>query len=285
MCRYAFLAPLVLNCGLLATAAMADATYGELAGGAESISDQSGVHAEICRDHLFNSATVQARLPRGYRLAAAAELGTKDERLSALIRRNPRYASYAVGSLCFILADSFVVDGVRAHGHGPTPMAFWWAHIQASDEAGIDLRIKGNVSWVQLGSWYSDTGTDEARILHTDPMAEFVDVRVAEVAPGRWHMQLVLPTGVVSADVRTAGPAIRRNAPQPGYMTVLFSGDSADAFTVFTYFGHHHREATGQWRATGNNMFARAFGMRGEADAFDTFFQEGWQARAGLYRR
>lgn len=78
---------------------------------------------------------------------------------------------------------------------------------------------------------------------------------------------------------------VRRKAPQPGFMTVLFSGASADEFTVFTYFGHRHREAKGIWRASGRGVFADAFRIPGKAQALGTFFQEGWRARGGLYRQ
>jgi hypothetical protein len=265
--------------------ALADVTYGELPAGAESVSEQSGVHAEICRDHLLDPSLANVRLPDGYRFATAAELAAKDEALATLLSRSPRYGSHAVGSLCFMLAEAFVVDDVRAHDAGPTPMAFSWARVTPSSDTAADPRMKGRISWVQLGSWYSDRGTDRARIRHTDPMAQFVELRVHEVAPDRWSLHMALPDGVVRADVRVNGPRVRRNAPQPGFMTVLFSGDSADAFTVFTYFGHHHREAAGRWTASGRNAFATAFRIDGEADAFGTFFQDGWQARGGLYRR
>lgn len=268
----------------VAPAARADTAFGELADGAVSISEQSGVRAEICRDHLVDASAVTMRLPAGYRLAAAADLAAKDEALATLIAKNARYASHAVGSLCFLLADSFVVDGVRAHGDGPVAMAFWWARVAPIGDADSDARMKGRLDWVQLGSWYSHVGTDRVRIRHTDPMAQFVELHVREVAPDRWRMRMALPGGDVSADVSTSGPRIRRKAPQPGFMTVLFSGESADEFTVFTYFGHHHREAKGAWRASGRGVFADAFRIPGEAEAFGTFFQEGWQARGGLYR-
>jgi len=54
--------------------------------------------------------------------------------------------------------------------------------------------------------------------------------------------------------------------------------------TVFTYFGHHHQGATGSWQATGAGVFSSALALPGEAQVFGTFFQDGWQARSGLYR-
>lgn len=263
---------------------MANVTYGELADGAASVSEQSGVQAEICRDHLFDASTLQVRLPGGYRIMAATELASQDENLAALIKRDPRYGSYAFGSLCFVLADSFVVDGVRAHGSGPIPMAFWWARIAPTDSVKTDPRMKGRVNWVQLGSWYSGSGTDQARIRRNDPMAKFVELRVEEVGKDLWRMEMALPDGTVRADVRVNGPRVVRKATGPGFMTVLCSGENVEEFMVYTYFGHHHRHAAGVWSATGRHAFNAAFRIGGETEVFKTLFQDGWQARAGLYR-
>jgi hypothetical protein len=263
---------------------MANFTYGELADGAASVSEQSGVQAEICRDHLFDPSSLRVRLPLGYRVMAATELASQDENLAALIKRDPRYGSYAFGSLCFVLADSFLVDGVRAHGRSPIPMAFWWARIAPTDSVKTDPRMKGRVSWVQLGSWYSSSGTDQARIRRNDPMATFVELRVEEVGKDLWRMELALPDGTVRADVRVNGPRVVRKATGPGFMTVLFSGENVEEFTVYTYFGHHHRDAAGVWSATGGHALNEAFRIDGETEVFKTLFQDGWQARAGLYR-
>lgn len=77
---------------------------------------------------------------------------------------------------------------------------------------------------------------------------------------------------------------VKRRSNGPGFMTVPFTGGSADLFTVFTYFGHHHQAASGTWRASGRGVFHTAFGLPGESSAFGTFYQNGWQAKSGLYR-
>lgn len=280
--RLALLAALGLSVALSAFAA--DSRYGELKPGAVSQAEQSGVQCELCRDHLFDPATVSARLPDGYRFILASEYAKDDSAVAALVAKDARYASYAVGSLCFILADTFVVDGVRAHGDGPTPMAFWWTHAEPVPGTSPDPRMQGKLEWLQLGSWYSNKRTDRARILATDPMAEFVDVRVQRRGPNAWRVRLPLATEVVQAEVRGNGERKKRKATGPGFMTVPFTGTSADRFTVFTYFGHHHQAASGTWQARGRGVFTAAFGLPGEASAFGTFYQDGWQARSGLYR-
>lgn len=160
-------------------------------------------------------------------------------------------------------------------------MAFWWAHARTTEAASPDPRKKGSQQWLQLASWYSDKGTDQARIRAIDPMAQFVDVVVSQVEPQHWRLRLPLGSGMVEADVRTDGKRIRRKKPEPGFMTVPFTGDSTYLFTVFTYFGHHHQAAEGTWRATGAGPFSTSFEI--EPAAFPTFFQDGWQARFGLY--
>lgn len=270
---------------LIATAAFAaDSRYGELKPGAISRAEQRGVECELCRDHLFDPAAVTARLPRGYRFVTAAEYAREDSAVAALIAKEPRVAAFAVGSLCFMLADTFLVDDVRVHLAAPTPMAFWWAHAEATPDHTPDARMQGRTEWLQLGSWYSSRDTDRARIRATDPMAEFVDVRVRRVGPNAWRMRLPLAHEVVQAEVRGTGERKSRKQTGPGFMTVPFTGASADRFTVFTYFGHRHQPASGTWRAKGRGVFTTAFGVRGEADAFATFYQDGWQALSGLYR-
>lgn len=262
----------------------ADSGYGELAAGALSVAEVSGVQCELCRDHLFDPARFSTRLPDGYRFVSAGDYAKGDSAVAAMLANDPRLASWAVGSLCFVLADTFRVDGVRAHARGPVAMAFWWAHAEATPEAAPDPRTQGRAEWLQLRSWYASRGTDRERIRTTDPMAEFVDIRVRRLGPNAWRLRLPLDGEEVQADVRGTGQRTKRKATGPGFMTVPFTGESADRFTVFTYFGHHHQPATGTWRAKGRGVFTSAFALAGEAEAFATFYQDRWQALSGLYR-
>jgi hypothetical protein len=273
------LGALLLTC----TSQAAEVTYGELAPGALSVAEQSDVRCELCRDHLFDPRHASTRLPDGYRLMTAEEYAKDDSTLARWLKRRPRYARFAVGSLCFMSTGSFVVDGVRAHGEGPTPMAFWWARTTTRAGLQPDSSMKGRTEWLQLASWYSRVDTDSMRIRTTDPMAQFVDLHVTETAPHAWHMTLALPGERIEADVKGDGVRQPRKSAQPGFMTVPFTGQSADRFTVFTYFGHHHQDATGRWRAKGKGVFAGSFAIPDEARIFGTFYQDGWQARSGLY--
>lgn len=270
---------------LLTLPAMAGGpAYGELRPGAVSAAEQSGVQCEVCRDHLFDPRAIAVRLPDGYRLVPASEYAREDSSVAALISKHPRSSGFAVGSLCFMSVDTFLVDGVRVHGEGATPMAFWWARAEPAPGTQPALAMQGTTRWVQLGSWYSAKGTDRARIRRTDPMAEFVDVQVTRKGPYEWRMRLPLRGEVVHAEVRGDGVRVPRRSSGPGFMTVPFTGESAHLFTVFTYFGHHHQEAEGVWRASGRGVFRSAFELPGEGDVFGTFYQDGWQAKSALYR-
>jgi hypothetical protein len=254
-------------------------TYGALPPGALSTNEVTDVAAEICRDHLFDPTYARVRLPEGYRFITAADYAKEDPGVAALIKGNEEYQTHAVGSLCFMSVGSFVVDGVRVHSAGPTPMAFWWVHAAGPR----DPRMQGKVDWLQLASWYSTDITDRARTLATDPMAEFVDLSVTQSEPGLWRLRMELANEVIHAQVRSSGPSKPRNAPQPGFMSVPLAGDGAGSFWVITYFGHHHRRADGDWHARGTGVFSSAMGIPDESEAFTTYFQEGWSALSGLY--
>ena len=258
----------------------AEPRYGDLPAGPISVSETEDVAAEICRDHLFDPAAATARLPAGFRLILAAEAATKDPALRLLLDAHPKLRSHALGSLCFLSVGRFVVDGSPVQASKPMPLAFWWA----SAEGPRDPNMRGKTSWVQLGSWYPSDTPGRSSILQTDPMADFVDVGVEQVEPNRWRMRLALPGETVTAEVASSGRRVPSRAEQPGYMSVPMSGRAAGYFCVFTYHGHHHQTAQGTWRASGSGAFSDAFAIAGESSAFGTVFQDGWSARAGLYR-
>lgn len=263
----------------------APVTYGALPDGASSTAEATAIGAEICRDLLLDPAQTRQKLPTGYRLLTAREIAPEDPGISQLLDNpNPaagstRLADYFVGSLCFLSVGNAIVDGVRVHGPGPTPQAFLWARA----DGPRDPRMLGKVQWVQLASWYTRDVLDRTRILASDPTAEFVEIQMDLSGPNRWSMQLTLPTERVTADITGSGKRTPRKAPQPGFMSVALSGASADRFQVFTYFGHHHQESHGAWRAEGTGLFSSALALPGEQAALGTYMQDGWQARFGLY--
>lgn len=258
----------------------ADPRFGELPGGSVSTSEMHGVAAEICRDHLFDPQAAKVTLPAGYRLILAEEAASANPALEALLRSNPRQSSYALGTLCVLSVAAFVVDNTVVHSSRPMPMAFWWASAEGPRHA--DMR--GKAAWIQLGSWYPSNAQHRSAILRTDPMAEFVDLDLRSSEPNVWKLRLALPGETVSAEIRSSGQRAGSNAAEPGYMSVPMSGAGAGYFSVFTYFGHVHRSAQGNWQATGSGIFNDALAIPGESSVFGTAFQEGWASRSGLYR-
>lgn len=273
----------------------AEVSFGELPAGAINTNVVKDVHAEICRDHLFDPSLVKTRLPKDYHLILAAEYAKDDPSVADLLKANAKYSAYAVGSLCFMAVGTFDVDGkpVQAPSSigssgpsGPSgsmgliPMAFWWVRA----EGPRDPRMQGKVEYLQLASWYSRDVSRREKVLATDPMAQFADLEVKEAEPNLWRMRLALPNETIEAEVRGSGQRIRRNKPEPGFMSVPFTGESAGSFWVITYFGHHHQSAEGKWQAKGSGVFTDSLQIPGEAAVFPTYFQDGWSALSGLYR-
>ena len=159
-------------------------------------------------------------------------------------------------------------------------MAFWWARA----EGPRNSRMKGKAQWLQIGSWYSRDITERAKVIATDPMAEFVDVQVDQLRPTVWRLRLVLNDEVVDGAVRCTGELTKRRSSGTSFMSVPLSGAGAGYFWVISYFGHHHKEAQGHWRSAGTGIFSDAFQIPDEARIFSTLFQNGWSARSGLYR-
>ena len=85
---------------------------------------------------------------------------------------------------------------------------------------------------------------------------------MTQAESGLWRMRMALADEVIEAEVRGSGIRQERNAPQPGFMSVPFTGESAGRFWVITYFGHHHQAATGEWRATGSGVSATRWASR-----------------------
>lgn len=275
--------PFATSAALLVCVGLAGAAeprFGELPAGSVSTSETHDVTAEICRDHLFDPARLNTTLPSGYRLITAAHAARRDPALASLLQKNPKLRDHTMGSLCFVSAGRFEVDGAPVHAGPPLPLAFWWAATEGPRHAAM----RGKTTWVQLRSWYPPAITNRSAVLGTDPMAEFSEIQVEQVQSNLWRVRLALPGETVTAEISSSGVPVPSRAEQPGFMSVPMSGRAADYFSVFTYFGHHHQAARGEWRATGTGVFSEAFSIEGEAAVFSTVFQAGWKARAGLYR-
>jgi hypothetical protein len=279
LCLAAALCSLVGLFGALPAHA-ADPALGTLPPNSLSTSDTSGVDAEICRDHLFDPSSLSLDLPAGYRLRTAEEVSATDPALAEWLSQHPSAKRFAVGSLCFMSFRTFIIDGKPLRGSRDKAAAFWWA----AAEGPLHADMRGKARWVQLRSWYSRSLDHKRAIRRTDPMAQFTDIEIAHAAADDWHLRLVLPNETVEADIHTTSPSVPRKSSGPGYMSVPMSGKSMEYFSVFTYAGHHSRDAQGEWRAAGTGVFSSALALPNEASVLGTVFQEGWTARSGLYR-
>ena len=210
---------------------------------------------ERLADFLFDPSSVSVRLPDVYRLLTVADRAKQDAAVRARLEQDPRHATNALGTLCFVALSSFIVDDVLVHQPGVAEMAFWWART----EGPSDSDMRGPLEWVQLASWYGSDFTERQRIVAADPMAQFADVEISQREPDLWRLRLTLTEEIVEAEVRTSGDRIKRNAPEPGFTTVVLSSEGAGQFMVFTYFGHHSRLAKGTWQARGPASSAKSF--------------------------
>ena len=282
--RFGMSPPARLPASLAAAAICGAATAGELLSasfpaGAISTSELSGVQAEICRNHLFDPAGTSVKLPAGYRLLRAEEVAASDATVAALLRANAVPKTHAFGSLCFVSASTFIVDGVRL-SPDPMPLAFWWV----AADGPLHATMRGKARWIQIGSWYPRESQRFDSITRTDPMAQFTNITVERIAPDAWRLSLALPSETVHAEVHVTSPGTPSNSTQPGYMSVPMSGDSAGFFSVYAYIGHSHRTARGSWRTTGTGTFTSSFAIQAPAGSFETVFQEGWTGHSALYR-
>ncbi len=279
------LAAAALALALAAAAAFAQPPgFAPLPDGALSVAETSGVDAELCQDHALDPTFAATQIPPGVRLLSAGELAVRDAALRDALAKRPALAGDAIGSLCFQRVQRFTVDGVLANPEGPTPMAFWWVRVAPTDGGAVDPRMRGSRGFVQLRSWYAREGVDRARILAADPQAEFVDLSVVPIDPQHWSVALAIGDTAIRGDVRGRGE--RRAIPRsgPAAMTVRSGRPKAAFFTVFVYFGHHERPASASWQAEGGSPLARALGDRERWLGLEPVFQDGWQARSGLYR-
>jgi hypothetical protein len=138
-----------------------------------------------------------------------------------------------------------------------------------------------------LGFWLSDTAeARRARAIWPSVDAAAVDVRQTDSTT--WEMRLVLPDGDVRGTCRLQGPRVTARYPLPSYTTLWAGDEEARVFSIWTFHGHRARRCDGPWRSVGRHPLAAA--LRGTPADYPTtsmhaVFQDGWSARAGVYRR
>ena len=171
--------------------------FGELPGTPLSRTITSGVRAEICQQHLIPPNVRTRSLPAGYRLQTVADRAATSSHFRDLLLERPEYATHGFGSLCFLEAESLVVNGTPVRASGLLVSAFWWATVVPTDRApAADPRVRGTIKYAQLASWYA-AGADRALITASDPMAEYAAVEVNTLGHRHWRVALSLSDGKV----------------------------------------------------------------------------------------
>jgi hypothetical protein len=246
----------------------------------------SGVRAEICQQHLI-AANVRTRsLPAGFRLLTVADRASTSKQFRDLLLERPEYATYGFGSLCFLEAESVVVNGMPVRASGLLLSAFWWAAVVPTDSAPPrDPRVRGTTRHAQLASWYAAEVIDRALITASDPMAEYAPVEITSLGHRHWRVALSLPNGKVEGEIRGKGD---RTKMYPGsevrFMTVASTGEHAKYFTVYSYYGHYGESASGEWSSLGEAPVALAAKHTGAALGLNTEVQDSWRSLSGVYQ-
>ena len=246
----------------------------------------SGVRVEICQHHLVAATVRTASLPAGYRMLTVADRAATSKQFRDLLRSHPEYATHGFGSLCFLEAESLMVNGMTVRASGPILSAFWWAAVVPTDTAlARDARVRGAVRYAQLASWYTAEAVDRALVTASDPMAEYAGIEVRILGHRYWRVALSLPDGKIEGEVRGKGD---RTKMYPGsearFMTVVSTGVNSRYFTVYSYYGHYGESASGAWSSSGDAPVAVAAKHTGAAIGLRTDVQDSWRSLSGLYR-
>jgi hypothetical protein len=260
--------------------------FGELPDIPLSRTITSGVSAEICQQHLI-AANVRTRsLPAGYRLETVADRAETSKRFREVLLERPAYATYGFGSLCFLEAESVVVNGIPVHAPGLLLSAFWWAAVVPTDSAPArDPKVRGTIRYAQLASWYSVEVVDRAHITASDPMAEYATIEITSLGHRHWRVALSLPDGKVEGEIRGKGDRTKMySGSEARFMTVPSTGEYAKYFTVYSYYGHYGESASGEWSSSGEAPVALAAKHTGAALGLHTEIQDSWQSLSGVYQ-
>lgn len=259
--------------------------FGELPDTPLSRTITSGVRAEICQQHLIPAGVQTRPLPAGYRLQTVADRAATSKHFRELLRERPEYATHGFGSLCFLEAQSLVVNGKPVRPSGFLVSAFWWTAVVPTDRAPPgDPRVRGTIRYAQLASWYAG-GVDRALVAASDPMAEYATVEMTSLGHRHWRVTLSLPDGKVDGEIRGNGDRKKlHTGSEARFMTVASTGAYAKYFTVYSYHGHYGESASGEWSSSGEAPVALAARQTGATLGLDTEIQDSWQSLSGVYR-
>jgi hypothetical protein len=259
-------------------------SFGPLPAGPVDRWELGGIRADVALQHLITPSLLTGRVPPGLRPRTLVDAARADPFAASFLADHPEYADHALGVLDFLSLDTLLIAGRRIGGGAPALAAFWWLQLMPSDS--MDWRARGPTS-MTLGFWLTDTtGAGVARRVW--PPIEVARLAVQPADTTGWTLRLALPDAEIRGACRLEGPTIVARYPLPAY-TTLWAGDRAGTvFSIWTFYGHRARRCEGAWEATGDHPLAIA--LRTTPPDYPTpsmraVFEDGWHARAGVYRR
>lgn len=256
------------------------AQFGELPLGHVSRHALEGVRAEIEVFFFIDSADVATYVPAGLRLVTLQQVASRDTVTAQYLASRPRLKTAVPSILAFVALDSFKIDDRPPI---PSVEAFWWLPVGSAES--LDERARGR-SYVEVAYWSSDTSF--VRLLRPHwPQLQYAPVTMERLEDGEWRLALTLPDGVIHNSCRPSGVREPASYPLPAYSTVWSAGPQPVTFTTYTYYGHHSQDCVGTWTTEGSSLLAAAL-MNSLLDPppwMKTSLEDGWHARAGLYRR
>jgi hypothetical protein len=255
------------------------AQLGELPPGYSSRQDIGGVRVEIVLILLVDSAVAAAHVPTGLTLLTLQQIAINDTATARFLASRPHLTAAVPSVLLFSAVDSLTIDDRAPMAN---TAAAWW--LQARSIQHIDERARGR-NWVEVAFWTPDPTF--VRLLRPYwPRVREAPVTITRV-DGDWWLALSLPDGTIRGRCTPTGPRLPADYPLPDYSTVWSAGSEPTAFTIYTGFGHHTRDCIDEWTAEGTNSLVGAVNatLKDPPPWMATVMEDGWRARAGVYRR
>jgi hypothetical protein len=243
------------------------------------------VRAEIVFSFVVDPGLIASRLPTGLRMKRLRDLAAGDARVAAYLTAHPAEGDHVLSDLGFVSLDTFKIDGVKASPMVPLPLAFWWAAVDAAPNADPRLR-GGQQQVVELAAWYPDPDlVQRLRSLGVAAYAAQVDVAREDYG---WRVQLLEGDAEVSARCRLRGERQTASYPLPAY-TTAWDSLNPKVTTVFTYAGHREQPCDAELALHGVSpllsSLQAAFGAGDAAPVRRAVVEDGWSARAAVYRQ
>jgi hypothetical protein len=283
--RLARYLPLALAASAACAAPSRPAThFGPLPPGAIDRWDLDRIRADIALQHLIDPALLVGRIPAGLTARTLRSAAGSDPFVASFLADHPELADHALGVLGFLALDSLTIGGRSVGSRQPVLATFWWLQLAPSDS--IEWRTRGPTS-LTLGFWLADTA-EARRARSVWPSVRPADVQVRQTDSTTWDMRLVLQDAEIRGRCRLLGSRVTARYPLPAYTTLWAGDEETRVFSIWTFHGHRARRCEGPWEAEGEHPLAVSV-RRTPADyptvSMHSVFQDGWSARAGVYRR